>query len=527
VNATGEIVMKIERDVIRAIAAASVALPLLAQSFEHVSAQSQNEARVTGSLVTASFRTAQGQIHVHFPADAAPSDTISGVVLTEPAGATPQEQQSNARTLAGLAVDLEGQTMPVSAQRYEWTLAEKLRGGRATLTLHGMDGRPLSRIAVPIEAQAPLPPGPGAPDPVLPAEVQISRPAAIRGRFDGTLRNKRVEVGGGTADLLAASPRQVVFRVTQATFGEVPIRFTSNDRLALGVIRAIGVRLSTPVEQLQRDQRATLTTTVTGLGGIKAPATLAFRNLTPGVVRIEGGEARVRIEPRDVKADGTFTDTRQMTGVQAGAFQIVASVSRPAFSRFDVAATIERVVNAWEARARFRIAPDARTLIQRSVLEARRRVEDFLAQQEMRGADPQALFQSLLAHYCYDLRDNQLSADRQAGAPMPRQGVLLAALQQPAPSNEVAPTEVRRWSFSQFLSDLVARASSQSIGYLFVTSSPERAPITIDGQRKSEVTNRRFVTSVGNHIVQVARASKPCRVDIYISELQTSVVNCE
>ena len=89
------------------------------------------------------------------------------------------------------------------------------------------------------------------------------------------------------------------------------------------------------------------------------------------------------------------------------------------------------------------------------------------------------------------------------------------------------PTEVRQWSFSQFLSDLVARASSQSIGYLFVTSSPERASITIDGQRKGEVTDRRFVTSVGNHDVQVARPSKPCRTNVEISALQTSVVNCE
>ena len=227
-----------------------------------------------------------------------------------------------------------------------------------------------------------------------------------------------------------------------------------------------------------------------------------------------------------MKADGTYTDTRRLTGVQSGAFQILASVSPPAFSTFDVAATIERVVTSWEARARFRIGPDARLLIRRSVIEARRRLEEFLAQQELKGADPQSLFQSLLSHYCYDLRDNQLSSRPQAGT-LPRQPVLLAMLQQPAVSPEVMPAEVRQWSFSQFLSDLVARASSQSIGYLFVTSSPERAPITIDGQRKSEVTNRRFVTSVGTHDVLVARPSNPCRLNVSIGALQTSVVNCE
>ena len=134
-----------------------------------------------------------------------------------------------------------------------------------------------------------------------------------------------------------------------------------------------------------------------------------------------------------MKADGTYTDTRRLTGVQSGAFQIVASVSPPAFSKFNVAATIERVVTSWEARARFRIGPDARVLIQRSVIEARRRLEEFLARQELQGADPQSLFQSLLSHYCYDLRDNQLSSRPQAGT-LARQPVLLAMLQQPAAS---------------------------------------------------------------------------------------------
>jgi hypothetical protein len=290
----------------------------------------------------------------------------------------------------------------------------------------------------------------------------------------------------------------------------------------------LGVRLVATSTQLVRGQLATLTTTVGGLGGITEPATLSFKNLSPAILQLEGGAPRITIQPRDVKGDGTYVDTRRLTGVQAGGYQIVASVSRPALSRFNVAGTITNVVDAWEVRARFRIAPDARDLIQRSVLDARRPLEDFLRQQELSGADPQSVFQSLLSHYCYDLRDNQLSSNRSATLPMPRQPVMLAALrQQPAAPPEVNSNQVRRWSFSQFLSDLIARASSQSIGYLFVSSSPERAGITIDGQRKSELTNRRFVTSVGNHDVQVAHASKPCRMNVTISALQTSVVSCE
>ena len=507
--------------------AVCIAFALFVPSLDRVGAQSDGgDVQVSGGISTASFTTPEGKIQVHVSADAAPGDTISGVVLAEPAGKTPQEQQANLGTLTGLVVELEGQRTKVAQKQYEWTVPAALRVGRAILTLRRPDGRMVSQVPVPIDPQPPLPRGPGQTGVALPSDLQIGRPATIRGRFDGSLRAKSVDVGGIPAELLAASPRQVVFRTSQTTFGEVPIRFTDNGQPTEAMTRAMGVRLTATSTQLVKGQRANLTTTVTGLGGITEPVTLTFRNLSPTNVQIEGGSPRITIAPRDVKGDGTYLDTRRLTGI--GGFQIVASVSRPALSRFNVTRTIDTVVDAWELRARFRIAPDARQLIQRSVLEARRSLEDFLRQQETSGADPQTVFQALLSHYCYDLRDNRLSSARPTATLMTHQPVMLAAMrQQPAPLAEVTTNEVRRWSFTQFLSDLIARATSQSIGYLFVTSTPERAGITIDGQRKSELTNRRFVTTVGTHEVQVARMSKPCRVSVAIDALQTSVVTCE
>jgi hypothetical protein len=520
--------------------AGCIVVLLLTASLD-ISAQSEGDVQVSGGVSTAAFTTPQGKIQVHVSADAAPGDTISGVVLAEPAGTTPQEQQANQGVLTGLVVELEGQQTKVADRQYEWTVPATLRTGRATITLRGAGGRVVSQLPVPVDPQPPLPAaGPGTVD--LPRDLQAGRPATIRARSDGSLRGKTVEVGGSQAALLAASPRQVVFRVTEGAFGEVPVRYTDNGRTTEGRLRAMGVRLTADATQLIRGQRATLTTTVTGLGGLTEPATLSYRNLSPAIVQVEGREPRITIRPGDVRADGTYTDTRRLTGVQAGAFQIIASISRPALSRFDLQGTMTAVVNTWEMRAQFRINEGARAAIQRSILDARRPLEDFLRQQELNGADPRSVFQSLLSHYCYDLRDNRLTSNRSATGPATKQHdtarlafgfnrigahMLAAARQQPAPTPEVTPNEVRRWSFSQFLSDLIARTTSQSIGYLFVTSSPERAGITIDGQRKSELTNRRFVTSVGNHDVLVDRPSKPCRLTVAISELQTSVVACE
>lgn len=510
------------------IRSAALVFVLLVVVADCVRAQSAGDVQVIGGVSTASFSTAEGKVQVLVSSDAAPGDTISGVVLAEPAGTTPQEQQSNFGTLTGLVVDLEGQRTKVASKQYEWTVPVTLRTGRAILTLRQPDGRMVSQVRVPIDPQPPLPRGPGQVDATLPSDLQIGHPGTIRGRFDGSLHGKTVDVAGRPADLLAASPRQIAFRMTEPTFGQVPIRFTDNGRTIEGTTRAMGVRLVATSTQLVKGQRATLTTTVTGLGGITEPATLSFRNLSPSTVRIDNDSRRITIEPRDVKADGTYVDTRRLTGIQAGGFQIVASVSRPALSRFNVPATIKSVVDAWELRARFRIAPDALEAIQKSIADARRPLEDFLRQQELNGADPQSVFQALLSHYCYDLRDNRLSSSRTTAQFMAAPRLMLAMRQQqPAAPTEVTTNEVRRWSFSQFLADLISRASSPSIGYLFVSSTPERAGITIDGQRKSELTNRRFVTSIGTHEVHVERSSKPCRVSVTISELQTSVVTCE
>ena len=200
--------------------AVCLAFVLFVPSLDRVRAQSDGDnVQVSGGISTASFTTPEGKIQVHVSADAAPGDTISGVVLAEPAGKTPQEQQANLGTLTGLVVDFEGQRTKVAQKQYEWTVPAALRVGRAILTLRRPDGRMVSQVPVPIDPQPPLPRGPGQTGVALPSDLQIGRPATIRGRFDGSLRAKSVDVGGIPAELLAASPRQVVFRTSQTTRG--------------------------------------------------------------------------------------------------------------------------------------------------------------------------------------------------------------------------------------------------------------------------------------------------------------------
>lgn len=486
------------------------------------------EVQTAYGVHAAVFRTLQGTVTVQVSADAAAGDTISGVVLAEPAGSTPEQQQTNLDQLNGFVVDLQGQqSTRVSARRYEWKIPLTMRTGDATLTLRDGGGGVVLQTALPVDpvpAAGPTP-APGSDAFELPTDANANRPAIIRGPLDGTFRGAEVSVGTERAELLAASPRRIVFRVPDTASGPVALRFTYNGAVAEGQMRVLAIRLTASNTQLLRGQKATLTVTATGLQGITEPVTLSIRNLTAATAQVQGGaDQTIRIQPNDVRNDGTFVLTRALTAIQAGGFSVSASVTRPPLSQFDVPRTIDRFLASWTANTGVRIAPDARPLIQRSVTDARTPLEDFLRRQKANQADIQGVFELLLSHYCFDLRDEIIRRRGGRGA-APAFGIVLAAFRQDRGRDvEIGPDDVRRLSFSSFLSQLIARfAAPQPVGYLMISSVPDQAAIAIDGQRKNAVTNRRFVTSVGDHQVQIGSR---CRERVTVAAFQTKAIVC-
>lgn len=489
------------------------------------------DARVqtTGTVHTAAFETPLGVIRVHVPSDAAAGDTIAGMVLAEPAGATPQAKQANLAQLNSFVVEWQRQQTPVSMRRYEWMIPVTLRAGSGMLLLRDGQGRVLSQASLPIDpVPAPVPRAPSSAGAFeLPTGGEIGNGAVIRGPSDGRLTGKSVSVAGMQSELLAASPRQLTFRVPATASGPLPVRFVSDDRVVEGTLRVLEVRLKSSNQKLIGGQRAELTVTVLGLSGITEPMTLTLQNRSTAIVRVENIDRTITIEPGQVTRQGTFVVTRRMTGVRPGPFQIVASVGRPPLAQFDVQRNMNRALADWQAEAGVVITPEANTLIQRSVLEARMPLDDFLSRQQVNQADVQGVFAALLSHYCFDLRDDGRSRRRATGGAAAGAGIMLVALRQnQAGGVEITPSEVRRLSFSEFLSQLVGHfTTQQAVGYLLVSSMPDQLPVTIDGRRRGEVTDRRMVTAVGEHLVVVA-GSKTCRQRVTISAFQLKVVEC-
>lgn len=510
------------------VCASVVALASSASTFTRAQTADAS-VQTTGTVHIVAFETPRGIIRVHVSSDAAAGDTISGMVLAEPTGATPQAKEANLAQLNGFVVDWQGQQTPVSRRRYEWLIPITLRTGSGALLLRDREGRLLSQASLPIDpVPAPVLPAPSPAEAFeLPTRGEVSKNAVIRGPSDGRITGRTVSVGGTQADLLAASPRQLAFLVPATPPGPLPVRFAFADRVIEGTLRVLEVRLKASNEQLIGGQRATLTVTVFGLNGITEPMKLTMLNRSAATVRVENIDRPITIEPRQVTRQGTFVVTRRITGVRPGRYQIVASVSKPPLAQFDVQRTMNRALADWQAKTRVPITPAASALIQRSVLETRVLLDEFLGQQQVHDGDIQSVFVALLSHYCFDLRDDGRSRRRATGGAAAGAGIMLVALRQnQAGGLEITPSEVRRLSFSEFLSQLVGHFTmQQAVGYLLVSSMPDQMPVTIDGRRRGEVTDRRVVASVGEHLIVVA-GSKPCRQRVTISAFQLRVVDC-
>ena len=184
--------------------------------------------------------------------------------------------------------------------------------------------------------------------PQLPTIGQQGRPIEIFGPFDGNSSNtslnwtavrsqvpdfeKNTENVSGGFGLLAESPRKAVFECPTNVTGPIELTLSEGKTQVKGIFRSVGVNLSAPKTSLVRGERTTLTVQVSGLQGIKQPVPLTLDST--GVITMEGGPYQpLVIQPSQVGADGRYSTTRGITGVQTGVWGATATVVT---HRFDI-----------------------------------------------------------------------------------------------------------------------------------------------------------------------------------------------
>lgn len=271
-------------------------------------------------LTVTTFVAPQGSVKVYLPDDMAPGDTISGIVLTEPAGPSGVEREQNAVALNLMVVQFGSQRWRVATGAVHKLLISR-DVTNTELALADGNGAAVGRTQLNLAVEHSQP-APSAI--VLPRIGQTGRLVVIHGPFDGDMSNTRVRVGEVDATVLAESPRRVVIRSPHNVVGVTPIEVTEASRTSQGQFRNVGVNLSAPRTSLQRGESTQLSVQVTGLEGLTQPIAITLENLSPSVVSLGGGNTQTLTVDPSSSSQATFTST--LTGMTSGGFNLTATV---------------------------------------------------------------------------------------------------------------------------------------------------------------------------------------------------------
>jgi hypothetical protein len=292
-----------------------------------------------GGLMIVTFTFNPGTITVNLPDDIMAGDTISGTVVAEPKGSTSPEKEKNKTVLEGMVIDLPGTKVPVNQRNFIWVPPTPLPGqGPPGFQLRVIELRdtPPSRTYVYTDCFIttygwPKLAAPASANIVEKVEIRIpslgqaGRPIVITGPFDGNSDNTRLQVAGESATPLAESPRKVVFESPANVTGPIEITVKEGASETKGTYRNVAVNLTAPKTSLLKGEKTILTVEVTGLQGLTQPVPLTLES--HGVITMQGGMYQpLVIQPSQVRADGRYSTTRGITGVQPGGWDAKATV---------------------------------------------------------------------------------------------------------------------------------------------------------------------------------------------------------
>jgi hypothetical protein len=313
-------------------------------TYEPAATQSQGKAviKTDGGLTIVTFDVDPGKIIVRLPDDMAAGDPISGTVVIVPKGDTAEEKAKNQNALNETVLDLGGTKIQAGRPTFSWTPPVPQPGAppRYNVRITDLD---LMLGMLTVNPNVPRDPN-VTPTFVIPTLGQQGRAVEITGPFDGNASNttlsfgpasstfqdfekntENVSGGFGLIRPLAESPRKMVFESPTNVTGPMQLLLREGDAKSLAPFRNVGVRLSAPKTNLLRGERTTLTVEVTGLEGIQKDVPLQLDS--KGVITMDGGNFQnLRISPTEVNQAGRYTTARAITGQQAGAFTVTATV---------------------------------------------------------------------------------------------------------------------------------------------------------------------------------------------------------
>lgn len=219
---------------------------------------------------------------------------------------------------------IEGQRFSTRDGQFNVTMPSEQLAGNTKFLLLDKNGREVGGVEVPVWSQITLPSAP-----TLPSSGTSGNLIVVYGPYSGMLHpDDYLKIGDKPMALLASSGGSLVALNTYDAPGQTVMEVRIGDQVTKKVFRNVTLNISADKLNLLKGESTTVHIVVGGLKRLKAPADMTI-NAT-GVVTMSGGNSQaIRIDPFQVKSDGTYTTSDSLFANSAGTFGVQVTVTVP------------------------------------------------------------------------------------------------------------------------------------------------------------------------------------------------------
>ncbi len=256
------------------------------------------------------FNIREGRVKVFLPDDMAAGDTVSAYIGVYPSGNSPEARENNARILNSFTVETSFDSTPVGAGFFKLHIPMNTAGTLLMFSLRDQSSREFVSSSVPVKLSPPSRGRGEVPTPFdyqCPLVGQAGRLIEIKGPFDGDFGTTDFQIGNKKAQVLAESPRKLVFETPADVAGSVDLVLKEREVVVkrpftcLQVVK-IGQEGAVPVSAPVREEV---------MVGETPPETGKSGYSDAGIKEEEYSGPTQRLEFESIKTEETLTPVRQ------------------------------------------------------------------------------------------------------------------------------------------------------------------------------------------------------------------------
>jgi cell division septation protein DedD len=194
-----------------------------------VPSMSENAAR---GVITVELKSKAGLVKIFLPDDISAGDTVSAAIALYPAGVTSEAMNSNLRIIGGYVIETSFFNVPASQKSIKISVPRNSAGTKMKFTLRDASMKALDSVSIPIGLSSTARGDEETPTPYdyqCPLIGQAGRTVEIEGPFDGDFATTDFKIGNKKANVIAESPRKLVFESPADVVGSVEVVLVERD----------------------------------------------------------------------------------------------------------------------------------------------------------------------------------------------------------------------------------------------------------------------------------------------------------